>query len=293
MKKHACTVASLLAAFVFGCFPVHGLTSEERKELNDRFGLGGCLDTNNESYSKAKEELSKAIQAGDEASVSRIVRSFDGIVNSEIKTFCGFSTPLSFACRLGERRFDIVKLLLQNGANVNATDQLGATALHVNIDSPRIVDLLLEYGADISAKDSSGRTVLFGKENVFVLCSLLNKGVNAKAVDKTGQTALHAACDQLHQPELIGILADVSDVNAKDHNGQTPLHMLVSKAEMFECRDNEVSENVRILLRKGAEPAIQDNYGRTPLEYVDKEWPFIPNEGEAGVGALLRAAMDK
>lgn len=293
MKKHIFTVASLLVAFVLSCYPAHGLTSEERKELSDTFGLGGCLDTNNESYSKAKEELSMAIQAGDEASVSRIVRSFDGIVNSEIKTFCGFSTPLIFACRLGEHRFDIVKLLLQNGANVNATDKLGATALHVNINSPKIVDLLLEYGADISAKDSIGRTVLFGKENVFVLCSLLNKGVSAKAVDKTGQTALHIACEQLHQPELIAILADVSDVNAKDQNGQTPLHLLVRKAEMFECRDNEVTENVRIILRKGADPSIQDGSGRTPLNYVDKEWPFIPNEGEAVVAALLRAAMEK
>lgn len=293
MKKHIFTVASLLVAFVLSCYPAHGLTSEGRKELNDTFGLGGCLDTNNESYSKAKEELSKAIQAGDEESVSRIVRSFEGIVNSEIKTFVGYSTPLIFACRLGERRFDIVKLLLQNGANVNATDQLGGSALHVNIDFPKIVDLLLERGADISARDNIGRTVLFCKENVFVVCQLIKEGVNPKAVDKTGETALHAACNQLCKPELIGILADVSDVNAKDHNGQTPLHMLVRKAEMFECRDNEVSENVRILLRKGAEPAIQDNSGRTPLDYVDKKWPFIPTEGEAEVAALLRAAMEK
>lgn len=165
MKKHIFTVASLLVAFVLSCYPAHGLTSEERKELNDTFGLGGCLDTNNESYSKAKEELSKAIQAGDEASVSRIVRSFEGIVNSEIKTFCGFSTPLIFACRLGEHRFDIVKLLLQNGANANARDNDGNTPLHdraffaSDAKDFEVLRILQEEGhADTTVRNNEGLT---------------------------------------------------------------------------------------------------------------------------------------
>ncbi len=299
MKKHIFTFASLLAVSILGCYPVHGmnpLTPDEVKELGDRFGLGRNFDTNKEkeSYSWAKKALSEGIMRGDVETVSRIVRTYKGIVNSDIESFDGYSKPLIYACELCEPRFDMVKVLLQNGANVNATElSSGRTALHVNIASPKIIDLLLEHGADISARDDHGRTVLFGKENVIVVCQLIKEGVNTKAVNEWSETALHAACSRtFYTPEVIGILAEVSDVNAKDKFGQTPLHLLVKNADIFERRDNEVSENVRVLLRKGADPSIRDSIGRTPLDLVDK-CSSAQTEGEAEVAALLRAAMEK
>ena len=299
MKKHIIAFASLLAASIFGSYPVHGmtpLTPDEVKELGDKFGLGRNFDTNKEkeSYSWAKKALREGIMRGDVGTVSRIVRTYKGVVNSDIESFYyGYSKPLIYACELCEPRFDMVKVLLQNGANVNARDCDGRTALHVNIASPKIIDLLLEHGADISARDDHGRTVLFDKENVMVVCQLIKAGVNTKAENKWGETALHAACSRpFYTPEVIAILADASDVNAKDKFRQTPLHLLVKNADIFDRRDNVVVENVRTLLRKGADPTIKDSFGCTPLDIVDK-YSAAQTEGETGVAALLRAAMEK
>ncbi|MDD6069411.1 MAG: DUF1418 family protein [Clostridiales bacterium] len=74
---------------------------------------------------------------------------------------CG-QTPLMMACESGS--YDAVKLLLENGADVNARDYCGETALICAAwptgysdsleDQEKIAKLLLEYGAD---KDVSGK----------------------------------------------------------------------------------------------------------------------------------------
>jgi ankyrin repeat protein len=57
--------------------------------------------------------------------------------------------------------FQAVKLLLDRGANVNATGANGATILHQSLDKgPAFVRLLVEHGAKLDLKDASGRTPL-------------------------------------------------------------------------------------------------------------------------------------
>jgi hypothetical protein len=52
--------------------------------------------------------------------------------------------------------FQVVKLLLDKGADVNAS-----TLLHQSLDrGPAFVRMLLEHGARLDLKDSSGRTAL-------------------------------------------------------------------------------------------------------------------------------------
>jgi len=59
-------------------------------------------------------------------------------------------------------RTDIVRLLLEHGAAVNAKEEAGVTPLHevswrINW---KLVHLLLEHGADVNAKDKRNRTPL-------------------------------------------------------------------------------------------------------------------------------------
>jgi ankyrin repeat protein len=57
--------------------------------------------------------------------------------------------------------FQAVKLLLEHGANVNATGANGATLLHQNLDrGEAFVRLLVEHGARLDLKDGTGRTPL-------------------------------------------------------------------------------------------------------------------------------------
>ena len=77
--------------------------------------------------------------------------------------------PLHSAVAANE--IEIVKLLLKNGANVNAQQMNGVTALHsaAHIGSLEIVKLLLKNGAEKNAKTSEGKTPLaFAEENGFL-----------------------------------------------------------------------------------------------------------------------------
>ncbi|KAF8496233.1 ankyrin repeat protein [Russula emetica] len=78
-------------------------------------------------------------------------------------------TALHLALRQG--RLGIVWLLLENGANVDASDSDGSTPLHLAISAFKlnllsqlggldIVRLLLENGANVDAPDSDGSTPL-------------------------------------------------------------------------------------------------------------------------------------
>lgn len=59
-------------------------------------------------------------------------------------------------------RIETVKLLLNGGANVNAQDQKGTTALHSAAyrGNKDIVEILLNNGADPSISDFNGHTPL-------------------------------------------------------------------------------------------------------------------------------------
>ena len=89
-----------------------------------------------------------------------------------------------------------LKSLLENGANIEATDILGQTPLHAASNSGKIESLkfLLENGANTEAMDLSGKTTLH-YENIYYgyiesLKLLLEKGANIEAMDKSGKTPL-------------------------------------------------------------------------------------------------------
>ena len=59
--------------------------------------------------------------------------------------------------------FELTKLLIENGANVNLQDHCGTTPLHCAIraiagNKEQIIQLLLDNGADLKIKDSLGKT---------------------------------------------------------------------------------------------------------------------------------------
>lgn len=91
-------------------------------------------------------------------------------------------------------RLNIVKLLLDHGADINTRPQDGETALHEAANSGYlyIVKLLLDRGADINTRDRSGRTALYlasksGERDVTEL--LLKKGADASITTATGLAA--------------------------------------------------------------------------------------------------------
>jgi ankyrin repeat protein len=106
----------------------------------------------------------------------------------------------------GNREF--VKALLANGAEVNAKDNYGYTALMAAAASrrghPEVVEALLAKGAEVNVKNEDGRTALMsassaGKAEVVQL--LLAKGADVNAKDNWGNTALDIASYRANSPK--------------------------------------------------------------------------------------------
>lgn len=92
------------------------------------------------------------------------IKLIDMLINKGVNINHMFSwnnrkvTPLVYAAITG--RLDMVKYLIKKGANVNAVDTIGSSALHHTTNNYSIVKYLLKNGADTSIVNQKGYTAL-------------------------------------------------------------------------------------------------------------------------------------
>jgi ankyrin repeat protein len=135
---------------------------------------------------------------------------------------------LTTAAEPSEVYEEIIRLLLNKGADVNIQDNSGKTALMIAVKNKNmeIIKLLLKKHADIKAKDNKGRTVLIiasDKDNEEIVELLLDKGADVNIQDDSGRTALMAAVESRNVDIVKLLLKKGSDVNAVDRNGSSSL----------------------------------------------------------------------
>jgi ankyrin repeat protein len=202
---------------------------------------------------------------------------------------------------------DVVRLLLEHGADVTISDSLlHSTALHRASSGGwlEVVRLLLSYGAKVDEKDKLGRTpfqiassrghleimkylsengavvgVRDNKEgtplhdasaggHIDAMQWLLNHGADANARQCDCCTPLHlAAYEHLEAVHLL--LEHNVDVNSQDDKGETPLHKACVFARIFQKEG--VVDIVRRLLEHGADPNIRDHSLSAPLHLASSE----------------------
>ena len=134
---------------------------------------------------------------------------------------------------------DVTRVLLADGADVNALDRSGLTPLQVaaasNTNSSAI-QLLLDAGADINARGKNGLTPLHDaagmNTNTEIIQPLLNAGASINAQDKWGQTPLHLAAWHNKNPEIIiELLKFGANAKLKDIGGKTALDHANNRAK--------------------------------------------------------------
>ena len=102
-------------------------------------------------------------------------------------------------CIVGSTRE--IEEAIKYGANVNASEQTGWTALMVaaeNNSNPEVISVLLENGANVNARDEllGGTALIFAalkNTNPEIISRLLENGADASIKDKTGKSAIDYA----------------------------------------------------------------------------------------------------
>ena len=178
------------------------------------------IDSKNGNESEA---LRTAIRSGNKEIAQLLIKA-GAPVNPSATALWSPLADAAFA-----KHFDIMKLLLQSGAKVDAPDHRGVPLLaSTGFFDPTVTNILLEAGADPNAADREGETALmkasgYGvRESVRVLIEH-HADVNRK--DVKGRTALmHASAG--HRSDAIPLLLEHgADANARDYEGQSALDL--------------------------------------------------------------------
>jgi ankyrin repeat protein len=170
-------------------------------------------------------------------------------------------TPLHLASQAGY--VEVASIIVEHGANKTARDWMRQTPLHLASEGGlvEVARVLIEHGADAIARDSEGQTALHlaSKWNhAEVACMLVEHGADATAPrqNNDGQTALHLALE-MGSVEVAGMLVkNGADLTTQDKYGGTALHVASRRGDV---------EIARMLVEQGADVTTQNMYGWTPL----------------------------
>jgi ankyrin repeat protein len=175
----------------------------------------------------------------------------------------GESEALRIAIRSGNK--EIVQLLINAGAPVNPSatslwTPLADAAFAKKFD---IMKLLLQSGAKVDAPDHRGVPLLLstGFFDPTVTTILLDAGADTNAVDREGETALMKASGHGGKETVKVLIEHHADVNRKDVKGRTALMHAAAGYD---------SDAIPLLLENGADPNVRDNEGKSALDLADK-----------------------
>jgi ankyrin repeat protein len=250
-------------------------------------------------------EIHDAAKAGDLEKVKVLLRKNPDLVNE--KGEYGW-TALQFAVH--SNRKEMVKLLLENKSDVNATEATchDGTPLHIAAFSKdrAMAEILLAYNADVGSKDEYGRTPLHqtaylagvGSTTpaIAVAKLLLDHKADIEAKDNNGDTILNRV-ERENTDFAQFLLANKADVHTKNKHGWTPLHGAAINGDAV---------MVKFFLKNKAEVDAKEEYGRTPLHLAvsqrNKEVVEIllannadvnarDNSGQTALDTLLKQEM--
>ena len=173
-------------------------------------------------------------------------------------------TALHFAAGSSDNSGEILRCLIENGADVNGVNKRKHTPLMIAAKMGRInaLTLLIKHGADVDLQDSDGYKALhhpvYGSDiSSEILSCLIGIGADVNARTNNGVAPLMIAAEKGHINAVTSLVKCGANVHLQDKDGNTALHY----AAHF--RDG-LPEIVEMLLNLGASHMC-NHQGLTPL----------------------------
>ena len=161
-------------------------------------------------------------------------------------------TPLHLAGNNGN--FDISRMLLQNGAKVDAINENSLTPLHIVLkqDNTKIFGLLMMYGADVHRKSKGNKSYLhiaasYGHMN---LCKMLLETykLDVTSTDNSGWSVIHCAAESGNTELFQYFVENGCDVYSTTNFGKSCLHIAASKGHLNTCKELVENYNFSIYI---------------------------------------------
>lgn len=208
-------------------------------------------------------ELHDAVRAEDKMGVEALLASDADVNESDFI----FGTALHVA--VSEGNTQIARTLIRHGADVEAvSEQQGSRSLHLasQFGNAAMLAILLDSGADIEAHDHHQRTALHraaGAGHVDVVQLLLERGADVQAKEGMyGETPLHEASHHGHLEVVERLISHGADLHAPDNAGRTAFRVAATAPSYSAVGDASLLE---YLVAKGADPNTKDTSGLSVL----------------------------
>ena len=218
-----------------------------------------------------EQSLCEAIKSG---LVSRINEALQNgaDVNAKEDNYgnYGGKTPFMYACDNPNITPEIIQLLLDHDADVNAKNNYGGNTpfmyacANPNI-TPEIIQLLLDHGADINAKDNEGWTLLMyacanehsKPETLHKLIELLVKKYKAdlNEIDEDDKTALDRALGNDKMKSKTKKLLIKSGANISSYNGWSQTVLLRTTQKLSAIQQEMIADMTEYIKKVEAQRA--------------------------------------
>jgi len=162
-----------------------------------------------------------------------------------------------------DSNYELIKLLLEKGADPNLGEPLSSTLLHaVSLRCFAAVKLLVDGGAGLGRPEIYSQALFaLGRDEPRTLRLLISLGAEVNTLSTRAITPLMALAYRWRiMKRSLGVLIKAgADINATDDYGVTAL---------MKAARTGVVENLELLLKKGARPELEDNQGNKALDHA-------------------------
>ncbi|KAK6507850.1 hypothetical protein TWF481_006272 [Arthrobotrys musiformis] len=156
--------------------------------------------------------------------------------NKRQRKYCRQKTPSPLTLAAGKGYYEIVRLLVEHGADIHSTSLKNRRPLfHQAVFSGKaeMVEYLIDKGANVDVRDIDGWSPIMVAAQMGycnIIKTLLDKGANIDSEAQSGATALFLAAQQGHTAAVELLLDRNARSFATKQSGRLPIHQAAQNA---------------------------------------------------------------